>query len=482
MNPAPVNSAPVNPAPVTAVRDRRLLPALLVLALVVALVASWPASAQTVDHPGPVLDEPALDLPQFRGEAGDKSDEVRAVAQAGRWVVVGGSFRTVTAGGATTSQPRLAAYDRRTGALHADFAPQLDGRVRGLAADGPDHVLVGGEFQTVDGVRQPRLARIELRDGSLDRSFRPDVSAFVNDIVVADGRVVFGGTFTEVGGEPRLRLAAVRRSDGALDPSFRFDVTEEHGRAVGVRSVSVTPDGDDLLVVHTGRRVNDEPRIGAAVISLGDEPELRDWRTRQYEPNCRPWRGDDGFPWMRDADISPDGRWAVVMSGNGNYPPACDTATRFQLTDLDDDDVEATWISALFDTPEAVAVSDEAVYVGGHFESVMGPGTTYEDYPEGNNTKNPPGSIDRFQLAALSIEDGTGLPDWQANANGLRGVLALAVTPHGLLAGSDGTLWARNDLGAHAFFPAVARDGAVGPATGEVDVGGPRGRLWGAGR
>lgn len=449
------------------------LVAVLVLALVVP--TDRPVAARGIDHPGPVLQRPADDVPGVRGGAGDA--EVRALAEVGRWVVVGGSFETATAHGTTVARPRLVAYDRRTGELHPTFAPRLDGRVRALAADGTDHVVVGGEFLTVDGVAQPRLARFDLRDGTLDASFRPRVDAFVNTIVVARGRVVVGGAFTSVDGQPRLRLAALSRVDGTLDPGFRFDVTEAHGREVEVRDLALTPDERHLLVVHTGRVVAAQPRVGAAVVTLDAVPVLRGWRVRQYEVSCEPDRGDDGFPWLRAGDIAPDGSWAVVMSGNGNFPPACDTASRFPLTDLDDSDVQPTWVSALFDTPESVAISDEAVYVGGHFTSVMGPGTTYEDYPTGNNVKNPAGALDRFQLAALSVSNGTALADWRANADGRRGVLDLLVTPHGLLAGSDGTRWAQQDVGAHAFFPAVPRDApSRTPARGGLGGRSPWGR------
>lgn len=418
----------------------------------VLLLAPVHADGAQVAHGAPVVRTPVGDV-QVRGDAGADRADVRAVTEVGRWVVVGGSFESfVTPDGTTVAQPYLVAYDRRTGRVHPTLRPRLDGRVRSVVADGDDHVLVAGDFFSVDQRQPRRVARFDLRDGTVDRTFLPQPDAHVNDVAVVGDRVVVGGAFGSVGGAPRSRLAAVDRTTGAVDPGFVFDVTEAIAKGLEVRDLDLSPNGVDLLVAHTGRRVAGQVRAGLAMLSFDPRPRLRAWRSDLYDTACRTDNGALDRPWMRAVDYAPDGTWAVAVADNGNYPPGCDTAVRLPTTDPDAGAVEATWISALFDTPEAVAVSDAAVYVGGHFRHVMGPGTTWQDYPSGNDVVGPPGSVPRFQLAALDPATGAAIPGWQSNADGVRGVLALEVTPNGLLAGSDGTRWAGRDIGAHARF------------------------------
>ena len=64
-----------------------------------------------------------------------QSGEVRAFAQVGNTVYVGGTFTNIKAAGAGswTSRPYLFAYDSGTGAINTTFLPQLDGSVSALA-------------------------------------------------------------------------------------------------------------------------------------------------------------------------------------------------------------------------------------------------------------------------------------------------------------------------------------------------------------
>ena len=83
-------------------------------------------------------------------------------------------------------------------------------------------------------------------------------------------------------------------------------------------------------------------------------------------------------------------------------------------------DVEPDWVSRMFDSPEAVAISDTAVYVGGHMRWAMAPGTLWTDFTDGNTNEQPEGTVVRDQIMAISPIDGTAL-DWDPGAGGVRG-------------------------------------------------------------
>ena len=65
-------------------------------------------------------------------------------------------------------------------------------------------------------------------------------------------------------------------------------------------------------------------------------------------------------------DIAPDDSYFVVTSGSGgDRPPINDTVVAFPITG--GDDVQPVWISRCFDSVYSVAISEKAIYIGGHF-------------------------------------------------------------------------------------------------------------------
>lgn len=83
-------------------------------------------------------------------------------------------------------------------------------------------VVIGGEFTAVDGVARIRIARLNV-DGTLDRTFDPGTGfdSTVRALVLQpDGNVIVGGGFTNVNGVAMNRIARLRR-DGSVDPAFQ---------------------------------------------------------------------------------------------------------------------------------------------------------------------------------------------------------------------------------------------------------------------
>ena len=70
---------------------------------------------------------------------------------------------------------------------------------------------------------------------------------------------------------------------------------------------------------------------------------------------------------MRDVDFSPDGSYFVVAATGAGFPGTlCDSAARLD-TAVTGQTVEPVWVAYTGqDTLLSVAVTDTAVYVGGH--------------------------------------------------------------------------------------------------------------------
>jgi uncharacterized delta-60 repeat protein len=131
-------------------------------------------------------------------------------------------------------------FDVGLGANHAVncVTPQPDGKL-----------VLGGFFTSYNGSSRARLARVNS-DGSLDTSFNtgPGVrgngnSAYVTTIALQpDGKMLIGGRFDSYDGVPRQHIARVN-PDGGLDTSFDPGT----GANSEVLNIVVRPDGKSLV-------------------------------------------------------------------------------------------------------------------------------------------------------------------------------------------------------------------------------------------
>jgi trimeric autotransporter adhesin len=438
-----------------------------VAAVAVAIATAPSVGATGVDHGAVVSATPRGDTPQFL------NNEVLAGLQVGNRIVVGGNFTQVrddTFG--VVNQPNLAAYDLTTGRLDLNFLPSVNGEVRALADAGNGTIIAVGTFSSVNGVTRKKIVKLRLVDGSVVTQFSANADAGVNDVAIANGKAYVGGQFSTVKGIAREGLAAVDLTTGNVDTGLNLPVTQGTGinGGGGVRAVDVTPNGNTLVSAHNAHQVAGQVRQGLALIDIsGPTATLLPWRTDHYDYDCSPNQSVTR-PVMRDVQFSPNGSYLVVVTSIGNYAPGCDVAVRFPTAG--GNGVTATWISRLFDTPETVAVTDQAIYVGGHMRWLMAPGTEWDDWNNGNTNNQPNNTLVRDQIGDLSISDGTALP-WNPGATGLRGVLDLKVTEAGLLAGSDGEWFGGRQTYRHALFELPAGPPPADNANPVATVGAP---------
>lgn len=112
-----------------------------------------------------------------------------------------------------------------------------------LQPDG--RLLVGGDFTTVNGVPRNRIARLNA-DGTLDTTFDPGTGC--NSVVrcmalQSDGRVLIGGNFNQVNGQS-FKILARLEADGVVDATFATSTSFSPGQ---VFAIAVEPDGQVLV-------------------------------------------------------------------------------------------------------------------------------------------------------------------------------------------------------------------------------------------
>ena len=407
-------------------------------------------------------------------------------AQVGDFIVVGGSFTQVeTRDGQVHDTSGVYAYHINTGELVEEFLPTFTrgngapSQINAVESAGSGQVFLGGQFTNADGVFRNRLVKFTIETGQLDNSFVPNFNAEVTEATLDSGRLFVGGEFTQVNGATRLRLAEVNPNTGAVT-GFRFDITE-NTRApsiqFGPRHLGVTPDGV-LVVAHRGERVAGQYRPGLALINLNSNTLLG------YSTNF--WDGGPIF--TLDADVSPDGSFVVLVSNGGDFPlEGSDVGLRFDITNRNAPNQSYRWIARNFDSTYSVAISDNAVFMGGHFCTVEGPNAAQPfpgigEYTNDNSCFGAtpairfPGTVSRDQIAAFDPLTGTAL-DWDPGSDASEAVFSLEVIDRGLLIGHDGSFLGRDgnqrrawNVGRHGFLDNLYPDGNAA-ATGHFCQG-----------
>jgi hypothetical protein len=412
---------------------------------VFAVVNPAPVEASHLDQGIVVSDNPVDNTPYVM------DGHVTAITTVGNRVIVGGTFTTVRNVGVPVDLTRnyIFAYDAATGQIDPDFVPQLDAEVETLAA-APDgtSVFVGGVFSTVDGVSNFGLTKLDVSTGQMVPGFHATTAGRVRDIGISGNKLYMGGDIWSVNGVPRSRMAAVDVTTGAVDPTFTVGTTAPRVSVDWVSELAISPDGSEMTIVGNFSEVDNQPRAQVAVIDLtGPTARLADWSTDEYDATC----SSSFWTYVRDVEYSPDGSYFVIVTTGGpNYPTLCDAASRWESGERGSN-LSETWTDWTGgDTLTAVAISDVAVYVGGHQRWL-------NDYL--GHDSAAPGAVSRPGLGALDPINGVPL-SWNPGKDRGVAVWDLHLSNNGMYVGSD------TDFTAGEYHPRLAQF----PLTGGTPV------------
>ena len=429
---------------INSVRFRRGVAPLLAGACAAALTLALPgrADAATV-VPDPVAGRIASANPSdLTPHARD--GEVRAFAQIGDVVYVGGSFTQVRTAAVATwiARPYVLAYNRNTGALISTFQPSLDGAVNALQVTPDGKLVVGGAFKNVNGAERKNLVAVDPTTGATIASWTgKSDGGNVRSMRQSGGKLYIAGAFNWLDGVQRHGLARIDAATGAIDPGFVVDATDgRNGASPYVWTIDITPDGRTLVMGGNFMTVNGQSRNQIALIDIdaAGSPTVADWSTQRYVSPCA--APATFIHYVQDIDFSDDGSYFIVGSnGGGGWPAAyCDTLARFD-TAVRGADLSATWVDLTGnDTITSVEVSDNVIYLGGHFRWLNNPNCSDCDGP---------GAIDRLGIAATDPNNGMPL-NWNPRRSGApAGTTAWGSAVPVIWRGNDGIYVGQNSDG-----------------------------------
>ncbi len=409
---------------------------LSLLVLSATVLAGTPQSQAATD-PDLVAVVPSAKTPQIL-DSPYGAAQVLAVATVGSHVVVGGTFDHVSdVGGPAQTAKNLVIYDSATGSITA--LPRVNGEVVTLLpGPTPGTVFLGGTFTKVAGTKVSNLALLDVNSARVQKTFEgPAFNNRVTDLALVGKKLLVGGRFSTVEGRNRTALVALSARSGSLKKfvnitfSGHHNWESQHGSfakaPVGISAMAVDPSGTRLIAIGNFTSVDSLDRDQVVRIDLNRKRARvsPNWATAAFSDRCKATSYDT---WVRDVAISPDGTYAVVVSSGGSHYGLCDSAARLPIRTRSRA-VQPTWVARTGgDTLLSVAISDSAVYVGGHLR--------WMNNAYGRGTAGA-GAVPRPSIAAL--DPLTGLPfSWNPGRHprGL-GVSVLQLTDQGLFVGGD---------------------------------------------
>ncbi|MCX5769422.1 MAG: PASTA domain-containing protein [Candidatus Hydrogenedentes bacterium] len=272
---------------------------------------------------------------------------VRAIASTPTLTYIGGTFTYVgpnTGGGAVV--------DSSTGEVVLG-SPTVTGLVQTCVPDGSGGWYIGGAFTKVGRVNRSNIAHI-LADGTVDPAWNPAPSGSIMAMQLSGNHLYVGGNFTSIGGQTRSAVAALDRVTGAA--------TAWNPNPTGTAPVV------GALVV-SGSTVY----VGGNFDSIGGQPRQRIAAVDAVTGNATAWSPEAGgfvsAIVVVDGTVYVGGQFTTIGGKPRNHIAAVDSATG----DATAWNPNASGSALVFGIGiNALAVSENLIYVGGNFDSIGG--------------------------------------------------------------------------------------------------------------
>ncbi|HEV2693744.1 MAG TPA: Calx-beta domain-containing protein, partial [Verrucomicrobiae bacterium] len=186
-------------------------------------------------------------------------------------IVIGGDFT-----GYNTNVVNSVARLNADGSMDTSFNPGAgpDSTVNAVAVDSIGRVIIGGDFDSVNGISSGGVARLNV-DGSVDTSFNPGIGTYnpdtgstdpINAITLqASGQILIGGGFSYLDLNSASGIARLN-TDGTVDTTFACGTGTYNPvtrSADTVFAITLQADGS-ILIGGDFQNYNQTRRIGVA--------------------------------------------------------------------------------------------------------------------------------------------------------------------------------------------------------------------------
>jgi hypothetical protein len=374
----------------------------------------------------------------------------------------------------------LVELDATTGKVASDLTftrnakPNLTVQWMEVSPDGQT-LYISGRFTEAGGGRAPGFAALNLtgpRAGLLVDGWDPATATggSVHSVALSGDRLFIGGAFKEVDGDPTYRMvAAVDARTGKLirdwvAPPFTGSYVDRAG----------TPSHDDEGMVNSILVIDRYLVVGGEFLHAGDD--ARTWPLGKYDPHggltvlnvsdgkTADWRPRNDRP-VFQMTLSPDKSFLCAAIGGqgggvtclkpGEEWPMWDTSKKPEWPGITEHEQLDRRIAHVDGDALGVAISDNRVYLGGHFDAnqddpddpclhktpsqCFPPFSGKSDDSPDDDTSGPHKHLVAYVINDPNIKDGTTDDSWTAWANTPEGPTTLLAGPNALYLGGNFT-------------------------------------------
>ena len=384
----------------------------LACALVAGVTAVTPAGSAAVaarsvsrsavtGHVSPI---PAIGTPQLAPTG--STEQVRQIAECGGTMYAVGTFSVIEWGGKPYARHNVFSFSATPPYRITSWDPDANGEVNSIAL-APDcsYAWLGGNFTTVAGTSAARIAKVSTITGAVATGAAHSASRRVDTLLYTpNGHLLVGGEFTSINGSGRHFYASLNpvtgRDDGYLNlsisgtyvyPGVEPNYTQAYNQ-------QLSPDGRQVLVEGVFTSVQGQPRQQIFMLNLGaSNGNVSAWNSSEFTQHCV-----DAHPfYIKGAAWSPDQSTVYIgttgehlANWNGSFPftGLCDAAAAFPSTQVGG--LTPEWVNYTgCDSLYSAAADDSTLYVGGH--------ERWANNPKGCNQPGP-GAIPAPGLAGFT--------------------------------------------------------------------------------
>jgi len=355
-----------------------------------AAMGARPASRSAVT--GRVSPIPAAGTPQL-APAGSV-EQVRQIAECGGTMYAVGTFSAIEWGGKTYSRHNVFSFSATAPYRIRPWNPDANGEVNSIAlTPNCSYAWLGGDFTKVAGTSAGNIAKVSTSAGAVVTTWAHRASKMVDTVLYTpSGHVLVGGEFTSINGSGRSFYASLNPSTGRDDGYLNLSISGRYvypGAAFNQTQIynqQLSPDGRHVLVEGVFTSVQGRSRQQIFMLSLGaGHGDVSDWNFSGFGQHCV-----DSHPfYIKGAAWSPDQSTVYIattgehpLNWRGSFPftGLCDVAAAFpaaQASGLHPKWVNYTGCDSLY----SAAADASTVYVGGH--------ERWADNPRGCNEAGP---------------------------------------------------------------------------------------------
>jgi hypothetical protein len=397
-----------------------------------------PAAAQS----GSVSPVPATGTPALAPTG--STEQIRQLVQCGGTMFAVGTFTEISQSGVTYPRDNVFSFSATAPYTITSWTPSVNGTVNSIALTSScTHAYIGGKFSNVDGVAANNIAYIRTYNNTLVNDFAHSANDLVDTVLLTpQGHLLVGGQFTSVNGGSHAYYASLNPSTGKDDGYLNLQISGHYvypgvvPNNTSVYNQQLAPDGDYVLAEGVFTSVQGQPRQQIFLFHLAASAgNVTGWTSSEFNQNCA-----DGHPfYVKAAAWSSDG--LTVYVGDTGFTPhnwnktfpltgLCDVVAAFPSTLAP---VSHQWINYTgCDSLSSIAADSSTVYVGGH--------ERWANNPNGCNAAGPGAVSARgmggFTTSGTLLENSAGTAGLYSRGRGL-GADDMLVTPAGLWIASD---------------------------------------------